>query len=195
MRTKFILTLCYNLIKYANDISSMSILNGFNKSQYANCSEYPNAPCYRTLISIAFFEYYLHCSILEEVREEIDNFVSSAKNAQKYILKYDFIEDDPTLLMEYYPLEFFEGLGGVYVDHTHTCYPLIIYPEAHKMKNSTRLDGFLHAVESINGEANNLLELYSRYEIIKHLTNDKEIQSNWLNYHKDLHTFIHKKHS
>lgn len=173
----------------------MSILNGFYKSKYANCSEYKNAPCYRSLISIAFFEYYLHCLMLEEVKEEINKFTSSVREAEKYILRYDFDEDDPTFLMEFYPLEFFEGWGAVYVDHTHTCYPLILYPQAHKIKTSTRIDGFLHAVESIDGEVDNLLNLFLKYEIIRDLEDDAQIKSNWSNYHKDLHTFIHNQYS
>jgi hypothetical protein len=173
----------------------MSILNEFYNSKYANCTEYKNAPCYRSLISIAFFEYYLHCLMLEDVKEEINNFTSSVRDREEYILRYDFDEDEPTVLMEFYPLEFLEGWGAVYVDHTHTCYPLILYPQAHKIKTSTRIDGFLHAVESIHGEVDKLLDLFLKYEIIRDLKNDEQRKLNWTNYHKDLHTFIHNKYS
>ena len=173
----------------------MPILNGFDKSDYANCREYQNAPCYRSLISIAFFEYYLHCLIINDVKEEIINFITCVRECEKYILIYEFDEDEPTFLMEFYPLEFLEGQGAVYIDHTHTCYPLILYPQAHKVKTSTRIDGFLHAVESVNGEIDKLLNLCLEYETIRYLEDKDKIKLNRTKFHTELHSFIHNRHS
>lgn len=85
-------------------------------------------------------------------------------------------------IMEFYPLEFLEGQGAVYIDHTHTCYPLILYPQAHKVKTSTRIDGFLHAVESVHGEIDKLLKLCSKYENIRYLEDKDEIKLNNVSY-------------
>ncbi|MFJ1269223.1 hypothetical protein ACD661_11710 [Legionella lytica] len=169
----------------------MSILKGFNKCEYINCDIYPNAPCYRTLISIAFFEFYLHSQSLDETKEEIYNFNHAVNEFEQYILKFNFFgEDDPILLMEYYPLEILEELGAVYIDHTHTCYPLVLYPQAHKIKNSTRIDAFFHAVKDVYINVDNLLALYHRYEIIKDISEEEE-KLLWPEYREELHKFMH----
>lgn len=48
--------------------------------------------------------------------------------------------------------------GFLYVDHTHSCYPLVLYPEEFK-QNKSRASGFFQAAKDVGLEKGRIISL------------------------------------
>ena len=118
--------------------------------------------------------------------KEIDNFVSAVTSQTPFM--YELFNNDKYFL-EFYPVPMNnEQYGFLYVDHTHSCYPLVLYPDKYK-NNEPRTKGFLHAVTDIGLEKDQLVGLFSKY---LNIPSDFESQEkHFKNMHDNLHEFIH----
>lgn len=160
---------------------------------FANCDYVQNAPCYRTIISLAFLHYSFYAGSDSQIEDEITLFKDAVtgNTPQPYTLGYP-VGDEEQLCMEVYPVDMGEDeLGYLYVDHTNSCYPLVLYPREHKVKNSPRSYAFVHAVNELESKKELLIKLFKKYQYIPH---DKDIDDEkvFMEFHKELHKFVHE---
>lgn len=160
---------------------------------FANCNYVQYAPCYRTIISLAFLNYSFYAGSESQIKDEITAFKDAvtASKPQMYALGFP-VGDDEQLCLEVYPVDMGEKDSGyLYVDHTNSCYPLVLYPREHKVKNSPRSNAFLHAVYELESKKDILIELFEKYEnIIRYEeVNDEKA---YRDFHNELHKFVHE---
>lgn len=162
-------------------------------NNFANCNYVQYAPCYRTIISLAYLNYSFYAGSESQIKDEITQFKDAvtANTPRSYTLGHP-VGDDEELCMEVYPVDMGEKeLGYLYVDHTNTCYPLVLYPREHKVKNSPRSNAFLHAVKELEAKKDQLIELFNEYQ---HIPYDKDLNDEkiFMEFHKKLHKFVHE---
>lgn len=171
----------------------MSYFKKFDKSFYIACKKY--GPCYRTIIALGFFDYFLRCEDEKDTLEEIYKFHDAVVSNTRYKLQYCCIPEEIDDCSEFYPIEMDENnIGYLYIDHTHNCYPLVIYPITHKQNNAPRTTAFNESVTDIYNNHLVLINLFKKYHWIRYeqLT-DEELEKELSNFQNDLHCFLNEK--
>lgn len=162
----------------------------FEYDDFAACPKFPHTVCYRTIIALGFLHYFINIKASNEASsqtlKEIDNFVSAVTSNTPFM--YELSNNDKYFL-EFYPVPMKnEQYGFLYVDHTHSCYPLVLYPDKYN-NNESRTTGFLQAAIDIGIEKDRLIDLFNKYSDI--LLDFKSQKKHFKSLHDDLHKFIH----
>ena len=162
----------------------------FEYDDFATCPKFPNTVCYRTIISLGFLHYFINIKASNDASsqtlKEIGNFISAVTSDTPFM--YELCNNDK-YFVEFYPVPMKnEQHGFLYVDHTHSCYPLVLYPDKYK-NNESRTKGFLHAATDIGLEKEQLVGLFNKYSDIP--LDFESQEKHFKNLHDKLHEFIH----